>query len=536
MATRVVTSTAKGKDEVVQLYGGVWRDRGQAVKQAHLGEILADQNPAALASWKARMNNKADAPATVVDASNTPADAQSARTTKAAVLVETNTTGSENETDEKSAEGDADSSVGALTAGKNRAYSTTIVPGRTPAETALAGPVGYLECLDVDGVRAWFESLGLNNRAIHRHRQSLTGAQDCDGDGASACYHEQIAPDIDGAELARITRADNPHAELHAIGIRARLHRVKLLAALRVTDGGPCERADAVNRASITAKHHRVRFPLVDAPGGERRHEISSTTHATPAVTALKLLKRLRREQEATAAALTTSIMRCTIDDGTGLAIAHGQKRLHLAAPMEHEKERDVGSTPRNDGVNLIADACRQTCNGHRGSTKFEGDVVAGDTSAIDGSCAHPHRVETNREKESKQKEESATSTRMRLNFPHQFKSLRAESGNCQRQRVVGEFVCALTAEAVEAVAPAATVGVRSIERGRNLPNSHQLMSGLEEAISAQAGISSQVPIDEHKVMYRSRHLLAPSLHDHFACCIVVSFQVRFRRHSYWPT
>lgn len=103
-----------------------------------------------------------------------------------------------------------------------------------------------LENLGPTGVRALLDPLRLGAGAYGLYRRpghAVDGIVQAGGDEIKA--HESGG--INATDLARIVRSSDPNAELLAIGVGARLHRVRILSALGVG------RAQCKTTASIGA-------------------------------------------------------------------------------------------------------------------------------------------------------------------------------------------------------------------------------------------------------------------------------------------
>lgn len=139
--------------------------------------------------------------------------------------------------------------------------ASAVEAGAKAAALAASDGLGQVEALGVVGVRAFFDSLGLGS-CTNRLRESSGG--------------------IDGDKLARIARAPDPDAELLAAGVKARLHRVKILSALGVGVGIT---GGAVPSLPSTLDE--------DVPGGGGGGGLAHVT----AIAALHMVRQLRKEQ-----------------------------------------------------------------------------------------------------------------------------------------------------------------------------------------------------------------------------------------------
>ena len=139
---------------------------------------------------------------------------------------------------------------------------TTAAAAAAAAASVAFDGLAQVEALGVVGVRAFFDSLGLG------------------------AYSDRLREGLDGAELARLTRAPDPDAELAAAGVSARLHRVKLLSALGVGaagGGGAVPPALALGLDEDAARNKRAPVAVMAA---------------------LHMVRQLRREQGVVADAL----------------------------------------------------------------------------------------------------------------------------------------------------------------------------------------------------------------------------------------
>lgn len=163
---------------------------------------------------------------------------------------------------------------------KEQAFQETPEPKASSSSSfapRAAPGVATLKDLGAEGVRAFFDSLGLAGCAdvIRRALGPIAGHAQADGEPSAKT-------DLDGVGLARIAGAADTNAELLALGVRARLHRIKILTALGLS------RASSAGNCSSTSHGGSTDFPCC----------ISSST-AVAAAAAHQMARRLNEEQEA---------------------------------------------------------------------------------------------------------------------------------------------------------------------------------------------------------------------------------------------
>lgn len=173
---------------------------------------------------------------------------------------------------------------------------------QTAEKECPAAAVASVEALGVLGVRAFFNSLGLEayadrlccprrNSPSIRKDEKVTGVDNGDIDDKDDRGKDDATSSagIEGVHLARIMQAEDPDAEMLAVGVRARLHRIKIMNALGIrhrSEGGACGHKVVPNHCSARS-------------GGPTT--LVSSAPAIPyvaAVASTQMVQRLIREQE----------------------------------------------------------------------------------------------------------------------------------------------------------------------------------------------------------------------------------------------
>lgn len=166
------------------------------------------------------------------------------------------------------------------------------------ATAPAAEELSVLETLGPMGVKAFFDSLGLGAYA-----ERLRIRQPSEEREMESSTELQSERGLNGSDLAKIARAPDPDAELLAIGVTARLHRVKVMTALGIKASGdrlgvecsPCRDG----KASCRLRNNKL---LNDA--------LEKGRPAVTAAVAMHMVHRIRQDQEAIVKAfrgLTTS-------------------------------------------------------------------------------------------------------------------------------------------------------------------------------------------------------------------------------------
>lgn len=240
-------------------------------------------------------------------------------------------------------EGDA----GVMASREPSRHGLEIPGGEAAAGVAAVGPVAAatavrVETLGAEAVRTFFDSLGLGACTGWLCRRPRSTSED-DGHDGKVEQGTDGTWKVDGIELARIMRAEDSDAELLAIGVNSRLHRIKIMMALGIKkdkDG-----RHAANRSSIA----------------EPRIADTAILH---------MVRRLRREQ---------------------LALSDTLKRLQRFVeniPAGHELG-EVRSAWR--GVDALAGGCEERRRVFTARTNF--DVSIGSPAQSSSAHEYKHRI-----------------------------------------------------------------------------------------------------------------------------------------------
>lgn len=190
-------------------------------------------------------------------------------------------------------------------------------------DRAAAAELSALETLGSAGVKAFFDSLGLV--AYVEHLRTRQPSEERKMESSTELKSER---GLDGSDLAKIARAPDPDAELLAIGVSARLHRVKVMTALGIKASGdrlgvecaPCRDGNASCRI-------RDNSLLNDA--------LDKSRPAVAASVAMHMVRRIRQDQEAIVNAsrgLTTSKRMSKLGSLVGI---HGDGETEFQTSVE---------------------------------------------------------------------------------------------------------------------------------------------------------------------------------------------------------
>lgn len=159
------------------------------------------------------------------------------------------------------------------------------------ATAPAAAELSALETLGPTGVKAFFDSLGLG---AYAERLRIQPSEERKMESRTEHQSER---GLYGSDLAKIARAPDPDAELLAVGVTARLHRVKVMAAL-----------------GIKASGHRLGVECAPCRGGKASCRLRNNSllndaleKGRPAVTSavsMHMVHRIRQDQEAIVNAL----------------------------------------------------------------------------------------------------------------------------------------------------------------------------------------------------------------------------------------
>lgn len=191
-----------------------------------------------------------------------------------------------------------------------------VAPEKQSEAAAAAAAVAHINTLGIEGVRTFFDSLGLGACADRLRRRSPLLHEDDErkrrdnGSGNHARHGQgSDAAGIDGIELARIMQAEDAGEELLAVGVSARLHRIKIMNALDIRN--------LSKEATLAASQEAQQNTAYAESAGESMILRSGTAgERVTATAAVFLARRLLREQEAMSNALRKLRYRVENSDG----------------------------------------------------------------------------------------------------------------------------------------------------------------------------------------------------------------------------
>ena len=218
----------------------------------------------------------------------------------------------------------------------------------------VAANLSVLETLGPAGVDAFFDFLGLGACTQRlRLRQSSSAREDS--------LETRARRGLDGADLARIILAQDPDTELLAVGVDARLHRVKVMAAFGINVTG---------------------IPGSGSLPSRREKDLSRPLNYPPEIAApitMQMIRRLRRDQIATVDAFrrfqklqrtrdlrSVGVVRqsCGGDESDGSASF--QKSVELSPVLMDENAGAIARLEDADGVFGDASMAREASNSGR--------------------------------------------------------------------------------------------------------------------------------------------------------------------------
>lgn len=209
------------------------------------------------------------------------------------------------------------------------AATAPATPAASVGPTASAAAVARIENLGVEGVRAFFDSLGLGACADRLRRRTAALPHEHD---ARERHHNGRGSDtgIDGLELARIMQAEDAGEELFAAGVSARLHRIKVMNALDIRNPS--------KGVTVPAHEGRQKIARAESEGALMvlRSRIAGE-HVTASATVF-LARRLLREQETMSGALRK--LRCRVGNSDGCKANEIRADQGVAEPGELVQER----------------------------------------------------------------------------------------------------------------------------------------------------------------------------------------------------
>ena len=219
-------------------------------------------------------------------------------------------------------------------------------------QDGMAANLSVLETLGPAGVDAFFYFLGLGACTQRlRLRQSSSAREDS--------LETRARRGLDGADLARIILAQDPDAELLAVGVDARLHRVKVMAAFEINATG--------------------RPGSGSAPSCREKYLSRPLNYPPPEIAApitMQMIRRLRRDQIATVDAFrwfqklqrtrdlrSVGVVRqsCGGDESNGSASF--RKSVELSPALMDENAGAIARLEDADGVFGDASMAREASN-----------------------------------------------------------------------------------------------------------------------------------------------------------------------------